>query len=108
MTIVWSFSYNSFVKFHGKKFGSQYNMTVLYPIHIKQGVLKKDCTVVVDDSLTSISVEVQGRPLTAVSQRPESTNSGRKSQQSTSSARRPKTTGKIHHKLLWSLFHRTL
>ena len=32
MTILpWSFSYNSFVKFHGKKFGSQ-NMAVLYPI----------------------------------------------------------------------------
>ena len=30
MTILWSFSYNSFVKFHGKKFGS-HNMTVLYP-----------------------------------------------------------------------------
>ena len=30
MTISWSSSYNSFVKFHGKKFGSQ-NMTVLYP-----------------------------------------------------------------------------
>ena len=29
MTIIWSFSYNSFVKFHGKKFGS-HNMTVLY------------------------------------------------------------------------------
>ena len=57
--------------------------------------------------MTSISVEVQGRPLTAVSQRPESTNSGRKSQQSTSSARRPKTTGKIHHKLLSFLFNKT-
>ena len=31
MTIKWSFSYNSFVKFHGTKFGSR-NMTVLYPI----------------------------------------------------------------------------
>ena len=30
MTIVWSFSYNSFVKFHGKKIGS-HNMTVFYP-----------------------------------------------------------------------------
>ena len=30
MTILWSFSYNSFVKFHSKRFGSQ-NMTVLYP-----------------------------------------------------------------------------
>ena len=71
-------------------------------------MLKRDLIVEVDDSMTSISVEVQGRPLTAVSQRPESTNSGRKSQQSTSSARRPKTTGKIHHKLLWSLFHKTI
>ena len=68
--------------------------------------MKRDLTVV-DDLMTSISVEVQGRPLTAVSQRPESTNSGRKSQQSTSSARRPKTTGKIHHKLLLALFNKT-
>ena len=30
MTIKWSFSYNSFVKFHDKKFGS-HNITVLYP-----------------------------------------------------------------------------
>ena len=30
MTISWSFSYNSFVKFHGKKIGS-HNMTLLYP-----------------------------------------------------------------------------
>ena len=30
MTMKWSFSYNSFIKFHGKKFGS-HNMTVLYP-----------------------------------------------------------------------------
>ena len=30
MTMQWSFSYNSFVKFHVKKFGS-HNMTVLYP-----------------------------------------------------------------------------
>ena len=30
MTIKWSFSLNSFVKFHCKKFGS-HNMTVLYP-----------------------------------------------------------------------------
>ena len=30
MTISWSFSYNSFVKFHGKKIGS-HNMTELYP-----------------------------------------------------------------------------
>ena len=29
MTIVWSFSYNSFVKFHGKKIWS-HNMTVVY------------------------------------------------------------------------------
>ena len=29
MTIPWSFSYNSFVKFHGKKYGS-HNMTMLY------------------------------------------------------------------------------
>ena len=29
MTILWSFSYNSFVKFHGKTFGS-HNMTVSY------------------------------------------------------------------------------
>ena len=29
MTMIWSFSYNSFVKLHGKKYGS-YNMTVLY------------------------------------------------------------------------------
>ena len=29
MTIKWSFSYNSFVKFHGKKFGG-HNMTMLY------------------------------------------------------------------------------
>ena len=28
MTIKWSFSYNSFVKFHGKKFGSD-NMNVI-------------------------------------------------------------------------------
>ena len=30
ITILWSFSYNSFVKLHGKKFGS-HNMTLLYP-----------------------------------------------------------------------------
>ena len=30
MHILWSFSYNSFVKFLGKKFGS-HNMTMLYP-----------------------------------------------------------------------------
>ena len=30
MTIPWSFSYNSFIKFHNKKCGSQ-NMAVLYP-----------------------------------------------------------------------------
>ena len=30
MTMLWSFSYNSFVKFCGKIFGS-HNMTVLYP-----------------------------------------------------------------------------
>ena len=30
MTIQWSFSYDSFVKFHAKKFGS-HNITVLYP-----------------------------------------------------------------------------
>ena len=30
MTIPWSFSYNPFVKFHGKINGS-HNMTVLYP-----------------------------------------------------------------------------
>ena len=30
MTISWSFTYNSFVKFHGKILGSL-NMTVLYP-----------------------------------------------------------------------------
>ena len=30
MTILWSFSYNSFVKFHGKKFGI-HNITLLYP-----------------------------------------------------------------------------
>ena len=30
MTILWSFSYNSFVKFHGKKLDS-HNMTMLYP-----------------------------------------------------------------------------
>ena len=29
MTILWSFSYNSFVKFHGKIFSS-HNVTVLY------------------------------------------------------------------------------
>ena len=29
MTILWSFSYNSIVKFHGQKIGSL--MTVLYP-----------------------------------------------------------------------------
>ena len=29
MTIPWSFSYNSFVKFRGKKYGS-HNMTMLY------------------------------------------------------------------------------
>ena len=29
MTIAWSFSYNSFVKLHGKKYGS-HNMTTLY------------------------------------------------------------------------------
>ena len=29
MTILWSFSNNSFVKFHGNNFGS-YNMTMLY------------------------------------------------------------------------------
>ena len=31
MTILRSFFYNSFVKFHGKKIGS-HNMTMLYPI----------------------------------------------------------------------------
>ena len=31
MTILWSFSYNSFVKFHGTKLGS-HSMTVLYQI----------------------------------------------------------------------------
>ena len=30
MTIKWSFSYNSFVKFHGEKFGC-HSMTMLYP-----------------------------------------------------------------------------
>ena len=30
MTIIWSFSYNSFVKLNGKKNG-QYNMKMLYP-----------------------------------------------------------------------------
>ena len=30
MTILWSFSYNFFVKFHGKKPGT-HNMTVIYP-----------------------------------------------------------------------------
>ena len=30
ITISWSFSYNFFVKFHGKNFWS-HNMTVLYP-----------------------------------------------------------------------------
>ena len=30
MTMSWSFSCNSFVKFHGKKFGI-HNMSVLYP-----------------------------------------------------------------------------
>ena len=30
MTIVWSFFYTSFVKFHGKIFGS-HKMTMLYP-----------------------------------------------------------------------------
>ena len=30
MTIVWSFSYNSYVKFYGKNIGS-HDMTVLYP-----------------------------------------------------------------------------
>ena len=30
MTILWSFSYNPFVKFHGKKYEG-HNMTVLYP-----------------------------------------------------------------------------
>ena len=30
MTIKWSFSTNSFVKFHGKKFGN-HNIAVLYP-----------------------------------------------------------------------------
>ena len=32
MTIIWSFPYNSFVKFHGKKFGS-HNMLVLHPCY---------------------------------------------------------------------------
>ena len=31
MTMKWSFSYNSFVKFNSKNFGSN-NMTMLYPI----------------------------------------------------------------------------
>ena len=30
LLIIWSFSYDSFVKFCGKKFGS-HNMTMLYP-----------------------------------------------------------------------------
>ena len=30
LTISWSFSYNIFVKFHGKKIVS-YNMTLIYP-----------------------------------------------------------------------------
>ena len=30
MTMEWSFSYNSFVKLHGKKYGNP-NMTMLYP-----------------------------------------------------------------------------
>ena len=30
MTIPWSFSYNSFIKFQGKKCGS-HNITLLYP-----------------------------------------------------------------------------
>ena len=34
MTILWSFSYNSSEKLHGKKFGS-HNMTVLYPCYNK-------------------------------------------------------------------------
>ena len=29
MTMLWSFSYNSFVIFHGKKYG-RHNMTMLY------------------------------------------------------------------------------
>ena len=31
MTILWSFSYNSFEHFHGKKIWEPDNMTVLYP-----------------------------------------------------------------------------
>ena len=31
MTILWSFSYNSFENFHGKKIWEPDNMTVLYP-----------------------------------------------------------------------------
>ena len=37
MTILWSFSYNSFIKFHGKKFGS-HSMAVSYPRCVLKGL----------------------------------------------------------------------
>ena len=41
MTILWSFSYNSFVKIHGKK-NWDHNITALYPkwCYIKRYVIK--------------------------------------------------------------------
>ena len=46
MTILWSFSYNSLVRFHGKKNLESHKMTSLYPNPCyKKGMLKSDCTV---------------------------------------------------------------
>ena len=53
MTMKWSFSYNSFVKFHGKKFGS-HNTTMLYPNPCYKKVCYKGTTLYVISTKTHV------------------------------------------------------
>ena len=46
----WSFSYNSFAKFHGKKIG-HHNMSMLYPNQCYNEVFYKGAAVYAEESL---------------------------------------------------------